>query len=287
MSNLFWYILIGIISLGVCIYTIYTKRDKFRVSTLIVFYLLVTGITWIGEFIVLGLFNSYAYKTGLYENPWAQNLLGHLILNTSLYPTIAVVIVAYSLRYSWIAFFTALFVFMEYLFKRQGLYDQHWWRYYMTATVVFIYLSISKYWFSKLIQKPIGVIRTLSYYFVVMVIIHIPTPILLLMGKQYYKLDFINKLVGDFYLSSIIIAFVHHLFLSFVIVFFVCKLRKWYWKIAPFIISSLLLTTYAKMNILVSEAGWKFIYYLLIQQISILVFILIEKYTLKQDSIKN
>lgn len=99
MSNLFLYILLAIIGVGIVIFTVYMRKNIYKVSTLMVFYLFAAGGTWIGEFIVLGLFNSYAYKTGLFTDPWAQNLLGHLILNTTLYPAVAIVMVAYSLGY--------------------------------------------------------------------------------------------------------------------------------------------------------------------------------------------
>ncbi|MCX8130901.1 MAG: hypothetical protein N3I35_12480 [Clostridia bacterium] len=283
MTNLLWYILLGVISVVVSSYVIYKKRNIYKVSTLIVFYFFITGATWIGEFIVLGLFNSYVYKIGVFADPWAQNLLGHLILNTTLYPTTAILLVAYSLGYGWIILFTALYVLIEYVFIQLGIYEHHWWKYYMTAIVVIVYLSTAKYWFAKIIQKPIGIIRTLTFFFVAMLVIHTPTPILLLLGKQHYQLDLINKFFINFYISSIIVAFVNHLIMSFILIIFVCKLRKWYWRTVPFIISIITLTTYTNMGILVIDNGWKFIYYLLIEQICIATFILIEKYTLKPN----
>ena len=63
MSNLYWYICLAIIGIAIAVYTIYKKRDIYRVSTLLVFYLFTACLTWIGEFIVLGLLNSYGYKT--------------------------------------------------------------------------------------------------------------------------------------------------------------------------------------------------------------------------------
>ena len=281
MSNVIWYIFLAAISLGIASYAIYMKRDIYKVSTFIVFYLFSAAITWVGEFIVLGLFNSYAYRTGLFQNPWAQNLLGHLLLNTSMFPAAATVMAAYSLGYGMIAWVTVIFVLVEYVFIKLGLYEQHWWRYYMSAINVVAFMLITKKWFSKMNQERYGLTRAITFYFVAFLFIHIPTPILLLLGKQHYQLDLINNLVGDFYLSSTMVAFIHHLVLTCVFVFLVCKLKKWYWKIAPFIISPIVLTTYAKMNILIIHVGWKLIYYILIQQICTAAFILFEKFTLK------
>lgn len=283
MPNVLWYICLFLISVGIATYAIYMKRNIYSISTFIVFYIFAAAITWVGEFIALGLFNSYAYKTGLFQDPWAQNLLGHLFLNISMFPAAATVMVAYSFGYGMIAWVTVIFVLMEFLFVKLGLYEQHWWRYYMSAINVVAFMLITKKWFSKINQERCGLTRTITFYFVAFLFIHLPTPILLLLGKQHYQLGLINNLVGDFYRSSTIIAFIHHLVIAGVIVFFVCILKKWYWKIAPFIITLIVLTIYAKMNILIIDDGWKLIYYLIIQQICIATFILIEKYTLRPN----
>lgn len=283
MSNVIWYICIAGISIGIAAYAIYRKRDIYKISTFIVFYLFAATITWIGEFIVLGLFNSYAYKTGVYQNPWAQNLLGHLFLNTSMFPAAATVMVAYSLKYGGIALAAVIFVLVEYIFVKLGLYEQHWWRYYMSFINVVAFMLIAKKWFAKMSQERYGLTRAITFFFIAFILIHVPSPILLLLGKQHYQLSFVNNLFGDFYLSSIIIAFTYHLVICCAFVYFVCVLKKWFWKIAPFIISLTVLTTFAKMNILIIDDGWKLIYTLLIQQICIAIFILIEKYTLKPD----
>ena len=283
MQNIFWYIGLAIIGLGSTAYTIYMKRDIYKVSTLIVFYLYSAGLTWICEFIVLGLFNSYSYKTGLVADIWAQNLLGHLILNTTLYPAAAIVTVTHSRRYAWISFFATIFTLVEYLFVNLGIYDQHWWRYYMTFITVVIFLSIANKWFSKMNQNCYGLTRAITFFFVAMVIIHIPAPILLLLGKQYYQLNIINNLFGNLYRSSIMIIFLYHLIESLLLVLFTCILKKWYWKILPFIISLVAQITFAKMNILIMEDGWNLLYTLIIYEIFIAIFILIEKNTVKPD----
>ena len=283
MSNLLWYSSLAIVSVGIAAYTIYMKRDIYKVSTLIVFYLFTSAITWVGEFIVLGFFNSYGYKTGLFADPWAQNLLGHLLLNTTMYPAAATVMVAYSLRNIWIALVAVIFVLIEYLFMKLGIYEHHWWRFYMSVITVISFMLISRYWFSKINQKRYGLVRALTYYFVAILIIHTPTPLLLLLGKQHYQIGMINNLIGNLYLSSIIIAFNYHLIVSFVLVLFACILKKWYWKLSALIIFPLVEFIFVKMNILILEDGWKLIYTIFIYEVCIAVFILIEKYTLKPE----
>jgi len=63
MLSIYWYCLLAIIGVGITAFTIYKNRD-IKLSTFLVFFLFATCVTWIGEFIVLGLFDSYFYKTG-------------------------------------------------------------------------------------------------------------------------------------------------------------------------------------------------------------------------------
>ena len=283
MSNLYWYICLAIIGIGTAAYAIYKKRDIYKVSTLLVFYLFTACITWIGEFSVLGLLNSYAYKTGLFEDPWAQNLLGHLLINTTLYPAAAIVMVAYSLRYKWILSVAAFFTLLEYLFVYLKIYEQHWWRYYMTPIAVVIFLIFFLKWFIKMNQERYGLTRGVTFFFVAMIIIHIPAPVLLLMGKQYYQIGLINNLVGNLYLSSIIIIFFYHLIEAFLAVLFTCVFKKWYLKILPIIISIVVQSIFFKMNILIIKDAWNMGLTLLIYEIFIAAYILVEKFTLKPE----
>jgi hypothetical protein len=286
MTNLFWYICLAVIGVGSAAYTIYKKRDVYKVSTLLVFYLFTACFTWIGEFIVLGLFNSYAYKTGIFIDPWAQNLLGHLIINTSLYPSAAIIMVGYSLRYGWIFSVAIFFTLIEYLFVNLRIYEQHWWRYYMTFIAVVFFLVIFHKWFAIMNQKRYGLVRATTFFFVAMLIIHTPAPLLLLLGKQYYQIDLINNLLGNLYLSSIIIIFFYHLIEALLLVLFTCILKKWYWRVLPFIISIAVQIIFAKMNILIIKDDWSLFYTLFIYEIFIALYILIEKYTIKPDLYK-
>ncbi|MGE5678093.1 MAG: hypothetical protein ACM3ZR_08560 [Pseudomonadota bacterium] len=281
MSNITWYVGLAVISLIFAVYAIFIKGHVYKTSTLLMFYLFSAAITWIGEFVVLGIFNSYAYKPGLFQDTWAQNLLGHLLLNSTMFPAASTFMVVHSFRYGFIALVSMIFVLAEYLFVKLGLYEQHWWRYYMSAINVIVFMLVTDKWFNKMNQQRSGKIRATTFFFIALIVLHTPTPILLLLGKQHAEIGFINSLVGNFYRSSIIIAFTYHLIASLIFVIFVCVLKKWYWKLVPFIFSISVLSISAKMNILIMDNGWKLSYTLLIQQILIAIFILLEKYTLK------
>ncbi|MDR3600035.1 MAG: hypothetical protein P4L49_06050 [Desulfosporosinus sp.] len=277
MANIYWYLIPAIIGVGAAAFTIYKQRDIAKLSTFLVFYLFATCIAWLGEFTVLGFFNSYAYKTGIYASPWAQNILGHLILNSTFYPGTAILVAAYSLGYGWISLITAIYLLFDYLFLKLGIYEHHWWRYYMTGLAIFIYQIFTKVWFTKLNKLQPGLLRISTFYFVGFVILHYPIPIILLLGKQYYNVNWFQ----DMYLSSTMFIFTYQLVETLILVFFVCVLKKWFWKLVPFIVAFMGQLILANLHILVFQDGWNLFYTVMVYFSGITIFILIERYSLK------
>lgn len=275
MASIYWYLLLAIIGIGITAFTIYKRRD-IKLSTYLVFFLFATCVTWIGEFTVLGLFDSYAYKTGIFASPWAQNILGHLILNSTLYPGTAIVVAAYRLGYLGISLITVIYLLLEYLFLKLGIYEHHWWKYYMTALAILIYQVLSKTWFIKMNKMQHRWLRISTFYFVGFVILHYPIPIILLLGKQYYNVNW----APDVYLSSTMFIFFYQLIEALFLVLFICVLNKWYWKFAPFIIAFVGQGILVYLDILLFKEGWNLFYTTLVYFASIATFILIEKYSL-------
>lgn len=251
-------------------------------SALILFCLFAIGLSWNGEFTVLGLFNAYAYKTGVLANIWLQNLLGHILLNVSLYPAIALITSVYSSNYYKISFISAIFTAIEFMFVKLGIYEQHWWKYYITFIAVFLYLSFLRFWFPRMIQKRYGWTRFFTFYMAAMVMLHFPTPVLTLLGKEHFQMEWVSRIFVDMYRSSIVVIYTYHLFVgSILLALFVCMLKKRYWKIMPFLVTTLALTIFYLTGVLVLEGGWNLVYSILINYVFIGLFILLEKYALK------
>ncbi|WP_052304283.1 hypothetical protein [Desulfosporosinus orientis] len=74
--------------------------------------------------------------------------------------------------------------------------------------------------------------------------------------------------------------FVYQLIEAFIVVFFVGVLDKWYWKTVPLIMVPAGDYLMLKLNILVLQDGWNQYYSIAVSLASLLVFIIIEKYTL-------
>lgn len=276
MSALFWYNCLAAIGVGIAASTIYKKKHLTSVSTWLVFYLFATSLPWLGEFAVLGLFNSYAYKPGVFDNPWAENIVGHLILNSTLWPGVAMLVVGYGLRSGGISLITAAFLLVEYLFLRAGIYEHHWWRYSMTAVTLVTYLMIAKKWFPMMNKNRHGLSRFITLYLAAVVIIHLPLPLLLLYGKQYYHVAYAE----DMYRSSTIFILFYHMAEAWVVMhcFF---LKKWFWKLVPYVISLGGQIFLASRNILIIQDDWRLIYSLLIYTGTLTICLLMERYTLR------
>lgn len=275
MASIYWYCLPVVIGLGVITFTMYKKRS-ITINTFLVFYLSTTCITWLGEFLVLGLFNAYAYKPGIFADPWAENIYAHIILNSTFYPGTAFLVAAFSLGYGWILVITLFYLVTEYLFLKLGIYEHHWWKYYMTGAAILVYQILTKLYFRKITPIKSKLVRTITFYLVGFVLLHYPIPIILLLGKQYYNVNWVENL----YLSSTMFIFTYQLIEALVLVFCVCILKKWYFKLIPFIIAFTGQYILMDLNILVFREGWNLLYTMVVYSISLLSFIIIEKYSL-------
>lgn len=272
MPNIFWFNCLAAVGLATAAFTMYKRPDVARLSTFIVFYIFATSLTWLGEFIVLGFFDSYAYKPGLFADPWAENLSAHLILNSTLWPGIAVLVVAYSLGSGWMLLISLAFVLVETLFLKMGLYEHHWWKSYMTACSVFIYLVLARIWFAKMTQIRGRSSRATIFYFICLVIIHAPIPLLLLWQKQYYDVGLADNLIR----SSTIFILSYQMVEALFLVFFVCILSKWYWKLVPFLIAFGGQAALAAGNILIFQDNWNLLYTTLLYFIAVAICIFID-----------
>lgn len=204
MSALFWYNCLAAIGVGIAASTIYKKKHLTSVSTWLVFYLFATSLPWLGEFAVLGLFNSYAYKPGVFDNPWAENIVGHLILNSTLWPGVAMLVVGYGLRSGGISLITAAFLLVEYLFLRAGIWAPLVALLHDRGYVSYLFYDCKK-WFPMMNKNRHGLSRFITLYLAAVVIIHLPLPLLLLYGKQYYHVAYAEDMYRS---STIFICFI-------------------------------------------------------------------------------
>jgi hypothetical protein len=281
MPNIFWYY--GLIAIGAVItaYTVYKKRS---VADMFSYFVFATGWSWIGEAVVLFVLNAYAYKPGLYTDPFAENIIGHIIANSALWSSTAICVMYFQLSYRWIGFISIVFMLIEVVFLKAGVYTHHWWHTYMTGIAAFIFMAAMKKWYSIVNGKGHKSPRIITFWTIAWIILQTPTSILMLFGKQFFHVNWVENIYRD---STLFSGFLYHVCMAVIVIFCIYIPKKRYWKVVPFFI--LLLGDVILMNIkiLVFHDDWKLSYLICIRAASLLFIILIEKFTLKRVKVRR
>ncbi|WP_176560377.1 hypothetical protein [Brevibacillus dissolubilis] len=280
MPNIFWYY--GLIVIGAVItgYTIYKMRN---IADLFTYFLFATAWSWVGEAIVLFVLNAYAYKPGLYTDPFAENIIGHIIANSALWASAALAVMCFQLSYLWIGFISVFFMLIEEVFLKVDVYSHHWWHTYMTGIITFIFMVVMKKCYAIVNEKKYKLPRNMVFWTVAWIIIQTPTSVLMLYGKQFFHVNWVDNIYRD---STLFTGFLYHVCMAFIILFFLCRKLHPVWYVVPLftlVASDLFLW---KLNILVFYNNWKMSYLVFIRAASLLIIILLEKFTLRKVNVQ-
>lgn len=275
MPNLFWYFGVTGIGLGMIIYSLFKKRN-ISVVSLVLFVMM--GFLTLGEFFVLTMFAGYAYKTGVFPDYFADNVVGYVMGNWSLWGGAANLVVNFSLGNRWIILLAGVFMLIETLFLHLGIYETHWWRTYMTAIIVILGLNMIKLWISKVTERSYNFLRYLTFYLLALLFIHAPTHLLLLAGKQHYSIGWVE----NFYRDSILFGLPYHAVMSFVYVLFTCVFQNRSWQLAPILFFGLSDFVLVNRNMLIFQDQWNFFYLVLFRTAILVNFVLYKKYICKE-----
>jgi hypothetical protein len=281
MPNIYWYY--GLIVIGAVItgYTMYKKRN---VADMFSYFVFATAWTWIGEAVVLFVLNAYAYKPGLYSDPFAENILGHIIANTALWSSAAISVMYFQLSYRWIALISIVFMLIEVVFLKAGVYTHHWWHTYMTGIGTFIFMIAMKKWYSIVNGKRYKSPRIITFWTIAWISLQTPSSVLMLFGKQFFHVNWVENIYRD---STLFSGFLYHVCMAVIVIFCIYIPKKRYWNVIPFFILLLGDVILLNMKILVFHDDWKLSYLICIRAASLLFFILIEKYTLRLVKVEN
>lgn len=92
MPGIIWYVALGVIGLCSAAVMLCRSRDK---GKLIFFYLLAIMAADTGEILAMMIFRSYAYIIGISSDYMVDNIVGHVIPNSTLWPATGILIFAY------------------------------------------------------------------------------------------------------------------------------------------------------------------------------------------------
>ncbi len=280
MTGLMWYFSLAAIGIGMAVYSIY-KKGNFAFYSL--FYIFTSCVTFTIEFFVLVVFEGYIYKPGIVAAFFGDSILGHVILNTTLWPGTAVMISAFSLRFRSFIIIITGFVVAEYLFIRLGIYEQNWWKLYTSAILVYLYCVLTKMWFNTLKKRWDRFSKHITLFFVAFFFIQVPSALLMVFGKQYVSLGWTD----DMYRNTSLFLVIYHVLIAFSFTFFTVTYKKWHLKLVPILIFLLCDSLLIHFNILHLRNGWSLLHLTAIQVLELLLYILYVNYISKHMSIRN
>ncbi len=229
MPGYIYYLILAAASIALAAFVFYKHKAY---SKLITFYLSSVMVAYCGEVLALILLNAYSYQLGIDIDPFAEGILAHLITNSTVWPAVAVFVAAYSRRFRWIFVISVIFILLDILFIQLGTYEHNWWQSWMSGVAIFIYCIAMRFWYSKLEDSRFKILRFITFSFACTVIMFIPSAILLLAGKEFYRIGVYTDMNKD----SVFFSFLYHSIFAPLCTFLLCVLKKWYFKLIPFLL---------------------------------------------------
>ena len=272
MPNVVWFYIVASIGLALLVFVFIRKRP---LVDLLSFFFASAAVAYLLEVIVLFVFRSYNYKPGLFSDPIAEDIFGHLICNGLFWGGFMMLVSAFSLRFYWAALIAVFFMLVEEFFLTKGLYVHFWWKIYMTGIGAFVILLGMKKWYALLKARTHAFWRFEAFYFISWLLLVGPTLVLMVAGKQHFGLG----LSQNHYLNDIFTEVPYCLLMSFAVAYFIAVCKKTYWKIVPFILilaGDALLT---QTGVLTFDGGWSLFYLAETRVLCLLLFVVLEKHS--------
>jgi len=144
MPGYLYYVILAVFGITLAVFVICKNKDHAKLLTFFLFAMIVADC---GEVLVLILLNAYEYRPGLFADTFSENIFGHILPNSTLWPATAILVAAYSLRTRWILVITFIYMLLDILFVRLGIYAHHWWRLWMTGGAIFSYCILVRFWY--------------------------------------------------------------------------------------------------------------------------------------------
>lgn len=159
-SNTIWYLLLGVITIGQIIYTLYHSENRSRSFA---FYLTIVGPPLFLETMVLIFFDAYVYYPMIILNtnvdPFNDVLVGNLFSQFGVASS-ALLIAVLRKPFYWNVVVAFLYCVVEELFKMINIYQQYWWKTWMTFIGLVIFFTLTKWMYANLVKG----LRPIFYY---------------------------------------------------------------------------------------------------------------------------
>jgi hypothetical protein len=271
MPGYVYYIIVSIFGLALAILIISKSKDYLKLT---IFFFFSAVVADFGEVLVMIVLKSYSYKPGLFANAYRENIFGHILPNSTLWPATAVLVAAYSLRKGWLIVISLIYMALDILFLHLGIYEHHWWRTWMTGVAIFLYCILAQFWYKKLDDPRYAILKFISFSFTLLVFTFLPLIPLLLTNRQFYSIG----ICKDNYRDSIIFSFTYHLIITPICTLLMLKFDKWYLILTQFLIFITCECIFKAIGILRFANGWNIYGFIIVLVICICICNVLIRY---------
>lgn len=182
--NSYWYLGLAILSIVLLIVVCVKQKSLW---SLLCFFPMI-GLGYLIEAVIYIFLECYVYYPKLIDHDkYFDSNTGAIASNALSLPAVATLIGAFQLRNRWIVIFTCLFVGIEQLFLKLGIYEHNWWKLGYTAIGLPFYFLMAKYLYGLTLRPLKGVRLMLPVWLIIGAIggtSHI-LPIMLLSFRSY------------------------------------------------------------------------------------------------------
>jgi hypothetical protein len=276
MPNVYWYVLLTALSIVIFLYTLQKAKNR----KVIPLYTFLSGLTYLFEYNVLVIFNSYVYHPNVLKNAYFDNILGAVVSDAFSVPMAGALIGALNLSWKWIFFIVGIFLFIENLFLYSDIYTHFWWNLFYTGLGLIGCFSISKKWYFLLRENLTIFVRFFTLYCTGILLQATAAFVLVAFFDLYhYKIGWFKNATRD----HVAFATAYILFLSLILTTLTAFHIKWPLKIIIILLTFPLDLLLLKLDILHISHEWSLGYFLLLRLGILILLVLFNYFFLKMD----
>ncbi|WP_201715217.1 hypothetical protein [Rossellomorea arthrocnemi] len=134
-------------------------------ARIILFWLFISGLAYVFEYVIFVLFNSYTYHPHILSNNYNDSVLGSISSQAFSVPVAITYIVLYRLSTMRIALIIGVFFLIETWFLYTNLYEHHWWHSYYTTFFLVVSVILAKTWWRILEESSNHYVQFITLFF--------------------------------------------------------------------------------------------------------------------------
>ena len=163
MANWVPFVSLSLISIFVLAYIMVKNRPIS--ARIMLFWLFISGLAYVFEYIIYVLFNSYTYHPHILSNNYNDSVFGSISSQAFSVPVSITYIVLYKLPISRIVVIIAMFFLIETWFIHSNLYEHHWWKSYYTTCFLIVSVILAKTWWKLLSDGTNHYVQFITLFF--------------------------------------------------------------------------------------------------------------------------